>query len=167
RWDGFELRPDDIIISTPPKCGTTGTQMIVALLIFQTPGLPRPLSKLSPWLDMRTRARRDVVADLGAQAHRRFIKTHTPLPGLPIASGVTYVCVGRDPRDVSLSMSDHIANMDFAAVIAASTAAAAIDGVPMPSPPAPPPADLDRSDRASFWRWVLDDSDPTQNTSTL
>ena len=23
RWDGFELRPGDIIISTPPKCGTT------------------------------------------------------------------------------------------------------------------------------------------------
>ncbi len=21
RWDGFELRPGDIIISTPPKCG--------------------------------------------------------------------------------------------------------------------------------------------------
>ena len=27
RWDGFELRPGDIIISTPPKCGTTWTQM--------------------------------------------------------------------------------------------------------------------------------------------
>jgi aryl sulfotransferase len=34
RWEGFELRPDDIVISTPPKCGTTWTQMICALLIF-------------------------------------------------------------------------------------------------------------------------------------
>ena len=40
RWDGFELRPGDIIISTPPKCGTTWTQMICALLIFQEPELP-------------------------------------------------------------------------------------------------------------------------------
>ena len=28
RWDGFELRPGDIIISTPPKCGTTWTQKV-------------------------------------------------------------------------------------------------------------------------------------------
>jgi hypothetical protein len=35
RWDGFELRPGDIIISTPPKCGTTWTQMICALLVLQ------------------------------------------------------------------------------------------------------------------------------------
>jgi aryl sulfotransferase len=31
RWDGFVFRPDDIVISTPPKCGTTWTQMICAL----------------------------------------------------------------------------------------------------------------------------------------
>ena len=36
RWDGFEFRPGDIIISTPPKCGTTWMQMICALLVFQT-----------------------------------------------------------------------------------------------------------------------------------
>src|SRR5215469_9085811 len=35
RWDGFELRPGDIIISIPPKCGTTWAQMICALLILQ------------------------------------------------------------------------------------------------------------------------------------
>ena len=39
RWDGFELRLGDIIISTPPKCGTTWTQMICALLILQEPEL--------------------------------------------------------------------------------------------------------------------------------
>ena len=48
RWDGFELRPGDIIISTPPKCGTTWMQMTCALLIFQEPELPLPLDTLSP-----------------------------------------------------------------------------------------------------------------------
>src|SRR5881394_41368 len=113
RWDGFKLRPGDIIISTPPKCGTTWTQMICALLIFQEPELPLPLDALSPWIDMVTRARTDVFADLEAQTHRRFIKTHTPLDGLPFQDDVTYICVARDPRDVALSMDDHMANLDL------------------------------------------------------
>ena len=36
RWDHLELRADDIIISTPAKCGTTWMQMMCALLIFQS-----------------------------------------------------------------------------------------------------------------------------------
>ena len=163
RWDGFELRPDDIIISTPPKCGTTWTQMIVALLLFQTPQLPAPLAKLSPWLDMRTRARRDVFSDLEAQNHRRFIKSHTPLPGLPTADGVTYICAGRDPRDVALSMRDHLDNIDWPVFFAACAAAAQTDGVDMPAPPPPPDPDADPSARAAFWRWVLDDAPLTAN----
>ena len=73
RWDGFELRPDDIVISTPPKCGTTWMQMICALLVFQDPELPAPLSELSPWLDWKTTPLQEVLAALGAQRHRRFI----------------------------------------------------------------------------------------------
>ena len=67
RWDGFELRAGDIIISTPPKCGTTWTQMICALVVLQEAELPLPLDTLSPWLDMMTRPRSEVFADLGAQ----------------------------------------------------------------------------------------------------
>ena len=91
RWDGFELRPDDIIISTPPKCGTTWTQMICALLIFQEPELPLPLDTLSPWIDMVTRARKVLFTELEAQTHRRFIKTHTPLDGIANDPSITYI----------------------------------------------------------------------------
>ena len=38
---------------------------------------------ISPWLDMLTRDAASVFDDLAAQKHRRFIKTHTPLDGLP------------------------------------------------------------------------------------
>jgi hypothetical protein len=31
RWDGFMFRPDDIVISTPAKCGATWMQTICAL----------------------------------------------------------------------------------------------------------------------------------------
>src|SRR3954470_1604716 len=128
RWDGFELRPGDIIISTPPKCGTTWTQMICALLILQEPELPFPLDTLSPWIDMVTRARTNVFADLAAQTHRRFIKTHTPLDGIPNDPTVTYICVGRDPRDVALSMDHHIDNMDVGASKRAPDQAAPLAG---------------------------------------
>jgi sulfotransferase family protein len=118
RWDGFELRPSDIVISTPPKCGTTWTQMLCALLIFDGPAFPAPLSEVSIWLDQTIRPIDEVRAIFAAQQHRRFIKTHTPLDGLPICDDVTYVVVGRDPRDVMISLEHHLENMDLERVVA-------------------------------------------------
>ena len=166
RWEGFDLRPDDIVISTPPKCGTTWTQMICALLIFQTPELPGRLSNFSPWLDMLTRSRKSVVALLDAQPHRRFIKTHTPLSGLPVRDGVTYICVGRDPRDVALSMDDHLLNLNWDAFHAQRVAAALEDGLPEPPIPSPPPLEA-LGERERFWRWVDDQTPPTESSSSL
>jgi len=165
RWQGFQLRPDDIVISTPPKCGTTWTQMVCVLLVLQTIPLDRRLSTISPWLDMVTRARRDVVADLEAQQHRRVIKTHTPLDGLPLDRSATYLCVGRDPRDVAVSFSHHRDNLDIGAFLTAREAAAAIDGIelePISPPPPRPDAEIDR-----FWEWVDDPTPPTQVSSSL
>ncbi len=113
RWEGFAFRPGDVVISTPPKCGTTWTQMLCALLIFDGPEFPAPLGEVSPWLDMCNRQLAEVTAALAAQTHRRFIKTHTPLDGLPLHPDVTYLVVGRDPRDVAISYEHHAANMDI------------------------------------------------------
>ncbi len=164
RWDGFEARAGDIIISTPPKCGTTWTQMICALLVLQESELPLPLDTLSPWIDMVTRARTGVFADLEAQTHRRFIKTHTPLDGIPNDPTVTYICVGRDPRDVALSMNRHMDNMDMGAFLNARERAAAIDGVKLG--PLPPPRPRPASERDRFWQWVDDDTPSTRSGGT-
>src|SRR5215510_4979248 len=125
--------------------------MICALLILQEPELPLPLDTLSPWIDMVTRARKDVFADLDAQTHRRFIKTHTPLDGIPNDPSVTYICVGRDPRDVALSMDRHIDNMDVAGFLDARERSAAIDGIELEPLRIPRPRPDD--DRVRFWRW--------------
>jgi len=113
RWEGFEFRDGDIVISTPPKCGTTWTQMLVGMLVFGSADFPRPLSEISLWLDMQLASKDDVFARLGAQTHRRFIKSHTALPGLPYDERVTYICVGRDPRDVAVSCRHHMSNIDL------------------------------------------------------
>src|SRR5215472_17717086 len=113
RWEGFEHRSSDIVISTPPKCGTTWTQMLCAMLIFDGPDFPAPLSQLSPWLDQTICSLDTVRALYAAQQHRRFIKTHTPLDGLPMRDDVTYVVTGRDPRDAAVSFEHHAANMDY------------------------------------------------------
>ena len=152
RWDGFELRPGDIIIAAPPKCGTTWTQMICALLILQEPELTLPLDTLSPWIDMVTRARTEVFADLQAQSHRRFIKTHTPLDGIPNDPSVTYICLGRDPRDVALSIDHHIDNTDIGAFLKARERAAAIDGIELgPLRRQPPRPDVPRHRCPGAW----------------
>ncbi len=112
RWDGFVLRPGDIVISARSKTGTTWVQMICALLVFQTADLPAPLTTLSPWLDMLLRPVDEVHRQLAEQRHRRFIKTHTPLAGLHLAANVTYVVTARDPRDMAISLYHQGTNLD-------------------------------------------------------
>ncbi len=112
RWLGFPFRQRDIVISTRSKSGTTWMQMICALLVFQSPELPAPLGELSPWLDWLVCPRDDVWARLEAQQHRRFIKTHTPLEGVPLRSDVTYIVVARHPLDVAVSLYHQGDNID-------------------------------------------------------
>ncbi|MFC3495908.1 sulfotransferase domain-containing protein [Glycomyces rhizosphaerae] len=112
RWADFPARPGDIVISTRSKHGTTWTQMICALLAFQTPNLPAPLPELSPWLDWLVVPQDEVFARLEAQTHRRFIKTHTPLDGIPIHPESRYIVAARHPLDAAVSLYHQGQNLD-------------------------------------------------------
>jgi aryl sulfotransferase len=135
RWAGFRFRPGDIVISTRSKSGTTWMQMVCALLVLGTPDLPAPLGILSPWLDHTVEPVGDVLARLEAQRHRRFVKTHTPLDGLPLDDRATYVVVARHPLDLAVSLYHQGANIDRARM-------AELTGVPArPATPRPPAHD--------------------------
>jgi aryl sulfotransferase len=112
RWDDFEFRDGDIVISTRSKHGTTWMQMICALLVFQSPDLPAPLTELSPWVDWLVLPRAEMLERLRAQRHRRFVKTHTPLDGVPLDERATYIVVARHPLDAAVSMYHHGKNLD-------------------------------------------------------
>jgi hypothetical protein len=143
RWTGFPFRDGDIVISTRSKTGTTWVQTICALLIFQTPELPAPLVTLSPWIDWLIVPREEVIARLEAQRHRRFVKTHTPLDGIPLDDRATYIVVARHPLDMAVSLMRQSDNIDRARL-------RELTGQPEPAPAASgaararPAAPLDR-----------------------
>jgi aryl sulfotransferase len=66
--------------------------------------IPLPDNGSSFWIDgIFTREIGALYETLDAQKHRRFIKTHLPLDGLPFHPQVKYLVVGRDARDVFMS----------------------------------------------------------------
>ncbi|HWS47546.1 MAG TPA: sulfotransferase domain-containing protein [Acidimicrobiia bacterium] len=106
RWDGFRPRDDDIVVTTAYKAGTTWTQGILAALILG-PG-PVDLFDASPWIDARFMGPLEPVLDrLEAQQHRRFVKSHLAADGIRWLPQAKYLVVGRDTRDVFMSLWNH------------------------------------------------------------
>jgi aryl sulfotransferase len=156
RWKGFPFRQGDIIISARSKSGTTWVQMICALLVFQAPDLPAPLSELSPWLDSLITPLPEVRERLEAQRHRRFIKTHTPLDGLPIDARATYIVAARHPLDMAVSLYHQGENLDRVRI-------RQLTGQPEPIRPPKP--------RTPLHEWLLDwidnDASPREEMDSL
>ena len=104
RWNSFRPRAGDIILSAPPKCGMTWMQTICAMLIFNNAHIDVEPARLSPWLDSNFEPLVGMLKRLDAQTHRRYLKTHTPLDGLPYYPDVHYVAIFRHPLDAFHSM---------------------------------------------------------------
>ncbi|PWL34902.1 MAG: hypothetical protein DCO97_11695, partial [Marivita sp. XM-24bin2] len=111
RWDMVTIRSDDVIVVTPPKSGTTWMQTIVALLLSGDPDIEPELSVKMPWVDIRIREMAEVAARLEAMPHRRSMKSHTPLDGLPLHDKAQYICVFRHPLDAHFSFRSHVRNI--------------------------------------------------------
>jgi aryl sulfotransferase len=110
RWDRFVARDDDIFVTTAYKAGTTWTQRILAALVLGPVPLYANLNEISPWLDARFMGPLDfVLATVEAQSHRRFIKSHLAADGLRFFPEAKYIVVGRDTRDVFMSLFNHYA----------------------------------------------------------
>jgi aryl sulfotransferase len=142
RWDDFQPRDGDVVVATFAKCGTTWTQRIVDLLIFQSPD-PRPVGAMAPWLDSTVFAEPgEDVAKLAAQTHRRHMKSHLPFDALPVWDTVKYIHTGRDGRDACLSFHNHMlgTRADFGMRLGAQAMAMAAAGRP-PRPHSPTPQD--------------------------
>ena len=105
----------DIIISPEVRHDLDADDL--PLLIFQRRP-DRSLDLISPWLEMQTHDISDVIADLEAQQHRRFIKSHTPLDGLPYEPAITHLRWTRPPR-CAISWAHHQDNLNLEALFTA------------------------------------------------
>ena len=151
RWDHFTPRPGDIVIATPPKCGTTWTQRIVSLLVFQS-AESCPVMMVSPWVDASfIMPVEPMIAALEAQTHRRFLKSHLPFDGLPIYDELRYIHVARDPRDACMSFFNHFTGMT----------AQAFDMMDETAPRELGKSPRDVGDLPTFWRrWFTEGAHP-------
>ncbi len=116
RWVEVAAREGDVVVATPPKSGTTWTQSICALLISGDPGVDAKNSVVSPWVDIRLREIGPMLEELEGQTRKRYLKTHTPLDGVPVREDCIYFGVYRHPLDVHFSMRRHVENMQLDAL---------------------------------------------------
>ncbi len=152
RWAHYKPRPDDIVVATAAKCGTTWTQQIVSLLVFQSPE-PRPIHQLSPWIGHRIRPIEEVIAGIEAQTHRRFIKSHVAFDAMPIYDRVRYIHTARDGRDAFMSWHNHSRNYSQMVLEAFDAAGLNDEMIRAPLPRAP------ESPAEFFDTWLMEGPD--------
>ncbi len=121
RWQVLKPRPDDVIIATTQKSGTTWVQQIVSQLIFQGETSPGPFHDLSVYVDMRLMERQALSDLLEAQSHRRFLKTHLAMDGFLFHPELKHIFVSRDGRDIAMSLWNNYFNYskEFLGILAA------------------------------------------------
>lgn len=114
RWNCYQPRSGDIVVSTSLKSGTTWMLEIVAQLVFQGQVVPNGADiqqrNASVWFEPRWGPLDEQIGALEAQQHRRIIKSHLPLDGMPFFPQVQYIVVARDARDVFMSLWNHHSN---------------------------------------------------------
>lgn len=149
-WNDFVFRDDDIVIATYAKAGTTWTQQIVGQLVFAG-AEDVPVHDISPWMDLRVPPTAQKHAMLAAQTHRRFIKTHLPVDALVFSPRAKYLYIGRDGRDVAVSLYNHHARATDGWFQMLNDTPGRV-GPPMPPPPA--------TAGEAFDTWLADDGAP-------
>ncbi len=109
RWEVYEPRARDIVVTTAYKSGTTWTQDIFYHLLYGKLAEMPARESVTPWPDAHfiPIEKAQLGQWLGSLEGQRIVKSHLPLDGLPFFDDVFYVVVCRDPRDVFMSFFNH------------------------------------------------------------
>jgi aryl sulfotransferase len=156
-WKDFLDRggfvPGDIVVADPFKAGTTWTQRILQQILENGEERAQALSDTSPWLDSSWGDHPRMLAMLEEQrrkGERRVLKSHLPADALPIASQARYLFVGRNGKDLGISLHNYLSQFSAETMAEINRIHAALSGDPSPLVI---PEDM----RELFDRWLATD----------
>ena len=107
---GFKPRPSDVLITTPPKAGTTWMQQILHQMRTKGDDAFSNIFEVVPWLEF---PRHGLVVEEQLAAYERIpepriFKTHCTYSQTPGVDTVRIVLSSRDPRDCCISFYHHL-----------------------------------------------------------
>lgn len=109
----FKARPSDVLITTPPKAGTTWMQQILHQLRSGGDVSFSAIDDVVPWLEIQREGKswQQILQHFEVLPEPRIFKTHCTAeqtPGIGIAK---IILTSRDPRDCCVSFYHHLMNM--------------------------------------------------------
>ncbi|KAK9707135.1 hypothetical protein RND81_07G174700 [Saponaria officinalis] len=111
----FQAQPSDLLLITPPKCGTTWLKALLFTVVNRQKMAPQALNHplithnphdLIPFLELKVYVDLQ-VPDLSKHTSPRVFSTHLPVGSLPKSveeTGCKIVYLCRDPKDVFISL---------------------------------------------------------------
>ena len=109
----FQARPTDVLITTPPKAGTTWMQQILHQLRSGGDDSFSSIDEVVPWLEITRKGKswQDILQHYQTLADPRIFKTHCTAEQTPGIGTASIILTSRDPRDCCVSFYHHIMNM--------------------------------------------------------
>ncbi len=109
----FKVRPSDVLITTPPKAGTTWMQQILYQLRSGGDGEFSSIDEVVPWLEISRSGKtwQQVLLQFEKLSDPRIFKTHCTAEQTPGIGTASIILTSRDPRDCCVSFYFHIMNM--------------------------------------------------------
>lgn len=109
----FTARKSDVLITTPPKAGTTWMQQILHQLRTGGDESFSSIDKVVPWLERSRTGKswQQVIDYYESLPEPRLFKTHCTAEQTPGIGTAHIVLTSRDPRDCCVSFYHHLLNM--------------------------------------------------------
>ena len=109
----FVARPTDVLITTPPKAGTTWMQQILHQLRSGGDATFTSIDDVVPWLEIQREGKswQDILQQFETITEPRIFKTHCTAEQTPGIGTANIVLTSRDPRDCCVSFYHHLMNM--------------------------------------------------------
>lgn len=109
----FKPRADDVLITTPPKAGTTWMQQILHQLRSGGDDSFISIDNVVPWLEIQRDGQswQQTLDQFERLAEPRIFKTHCTAQQTPGIGTAKIILTSRDPRDCCVSFYHHVMNM--------------------------------------------------------